>query len=425
MNNRCGKQYSLMPWFELVVKVILTFALVFNISFIFSPSLSTGRIALILMILMYGKNAFIPFAIFMRTYKQSFVLFIFLIGYSLFLVSLNNFEDSILFSRMLWFFCFSIIAAFLYMQMCNYSLSKALTYYLLAMLMQSFFVFYSIIQPDFRLWINETLVNSGNIDFGTEVRFSGFSNGGGSNLSLQLSIGSIAALCLFAQYEKPWVKINMIFSTIIITIATIFVGRTGLYICLLTCVSFFCISKQGLRIVSSVCITALIIFFLVPHMNFIAQIDSLYNLKLERTLEWAFDFLFTGQSSTANALISNLSETKSLNLTDFIFGSGRITTPDGTNYSQHDSGYLHSLYAMGFPLSLLFYLALSWIFFDNLKIVTGKLKIIGLGIVALVFLAECKEPYIFKYTLPFFTFIYIYLAKIDALNTIKTREVTL
>ena len=200
---------------------------------------------------------------------------------------------------------------------------------------------------------------------------------------------------------------------LIITIATIFVGRTGFYISILMMLGFILLSGRLLFIAIPI---ATLIFVLSPYIT--SDVGKRFELQnnnanFDRTVNWAFDFFISGESSSANVLVSGLSKVRELSTTTLLIGSGRVIEYDGLNYSRHDSGYIHSLYSLGLPLSILFYFGLFYIYWKMLLPVRGKLKIIGLTLTLLVFLLEIKEPFIFKYTLPFFVLVYIYLARFN------------
>jgi len=396
---------------SLLFKVTLTFGLIFNLSFSVAPSLSTGRLVLLIMIILYGRDAFTLTVKLARQHSIVFTVFLLLLPFSMIWISINGANDTVILSRAFWFFLFSILGAMLYVRMCRFNLFAAMQLYLLAMVAQSFFVFQTVVDPGFRDWVGNAIVIGGNIDFTEGVRFSGLSNGAGAALSVQLGLGVIAALVLFSQSRSLTGRFWLTISALLITASTVFVGRTGLYIALLTLLGFVLLSRR------SILIPIMLLMTVWGASSFIYSFDSsrfqLENneIKLDRTVNWAFDIFLFGESESSNALISDLSKTRDLDIDTMFFGSGRVTEPDGSNYSGHDSGYIHSLYALGLPLSVIFYISLFWLYWRLLFPVQGRLKLIGLMLMSLVFMLEVKEPLIFKYTLPFFVFVYCYLAR--------------
>jgi hypothetical protein len=394
-------------------KVALTFGLIFDLDFSAAPSLTTGRLVLLVMIFLYGKDAFTLIVQFARQYTFSFSLFMSLLPFTMFWLVINGTEDTVMFSRAFWFILFSVLSAFLYVRMCRFNLSSAMSYYFIAMLIQALLVFNSVLDPDFRTWVNHALINRGNIDFSEEVRFAGLSNSGGAQVSLQLGLGVVASLVLFIRSPSVLGRFGLVLAALLITIATIFVGRTGLYLSLLTMLGFIFLSRRALFIPVLLITSTLALSSYI----FSASLDEvglkINDVKLERTVQWAFDLFLTGKSSSAEALVSGFSETRELSVTELMIGSGRVKVREGVNYSGNDSGYIQSLYALGLPLSILFYAALFWVYWQMLRPVRGRLKTIGLALVALVFILEMKEPFIFKYTLPFFVLVYVYLAQLN------------
>lgn len=405
MNISDGKVLS-----SSLCKVALTFGLIFNLSFSAAPFLSTGRLALLVMIIAYGKDAFRLIVQFAQKYTFSLTLSLSLILFSMLWLAINSAEDSVMFSRAFWFFIFVIVGSFLYVRMCRFSLTSAMMYYLTAMLAQALFVFNSVLDPEFRDWVEQALIVGGNIDFSEGVRFSGLTNGGGALLSVQLALGVAASLVLFSQSRSSLVKLGLVIGALLLVVATVFVGRTGLYFSILMILGFILFSGRPLLVsiifIVSVCIVSL--FFLSANTESFDLEDN--PIKLDRTVSWAFDIFLFGESDSANSLVNELSNIREISAKEIFIGSGRLVEHDGSNYSKHDSGYLHLVYALGLPLSALFYGALFWIYWKNLLLVKGKLKVIGLVLVALVFFLEIKEPFIFKYTLPFFVLVYVILA---------------
>lgn len=396
-----------------VVNIGLTFGFVFNLSFAVAPSVSTGRLALFLMTILYMKNAARHIAEFARNYSVFFAVLIFLIPFSLVWLIVNETADNVMLSRSIWFLVFSIFGSFLFIRMSKFNLITAMSYYLSAVIIQSVLVLISVFNPDFRTWVDQVLVNSGNIDFSGGVRFSGLSNGGGAELSVQLSLGVAAALVIFSQTKNMLLKFFLVFFALVITIATIFVGRTGFYISLIMMMGFiFSSAKSTLISILLVISTSILSPVIVESLGEDVGLQG-NDIKLARTVDWAFDIFLTGESSSIDELISQGSGIRELNVSNFLIGSGRITQYDGSNYSRSDSGYIHSIYSLGAPLAIIFYGSLLYVYMSILRPVRGGLKAFGLFFVLLTFILEIKEPFIFKYTLPFFVFVFSYLAGLD------------
>jgi hypothetical protein len=151
--------------------------------------------------------------------------------------------------------------------------------------------------------------------------------------------------------------------------------------------------------------------YLIGGLNtiiFDAEIDySSDTFQLSRTLTWALDIFLTGESSSYEEIKQNLR--LDISVKDLFLGSGRVFSPDAGNYAKSDSGYLQTIFAIGLSQSLLFY---SSILLFGLQIVVKANpleKHIGAMLLVLLFLLEIKEPFIHKYTLPLFTFVYFYI----------------
>ena len=366
------------------------------------------------MLLLYGKDAAISFFQYMADYKFFFLLLIFLILLGFCWWAFCGQIDYAMFSRFLWFTVFSCIGSFLYMRMAQYRLVSAMLYYLSATLLQSIFVFGTVQSYTFRQWIFETLPSS-NINFSDLIRFSGLSNGGGANLSLQLSLGVIAAFILFLEFKNQLTRLILLLAALFITVAIMFVGRTGLCIAIVVLLGFFWESRRSIwAIMTLIASCFLLLTSIGSALSGGVYVGSNSDVDLARTARWSLQLFLEGDTGTGRALISTLSTSNELSKLEFFLGTGRLVNEvDGTNYSGHDSGYVQMLYAMGFPLALTFYLALFLLFFYNLIPVNNQLRIIGILLIFLVFIAECKEPFVFKYTLPFFVLTYLYLVKAE------------
>jgi hypothetical protein len=342
--------------------------------------------------------------------RTGFFILILLMPLSLMWLAYNNANDLTILSRAFWFVIFAVFSAFLYVQMCQYNLNTAMSYIVVVMVLQAVFVYISILSPDFRIWVGQALVSGGNVDFSNAVRFSGLSNGGAANLSLQLGLGVAAAAVIYTQTRSEFTKYLLLVSALFITFSTVFVGRTGLYLSLLMLTSLLLtFAKSPIKLaILALSLWGVVLFVNSASSNYFASGDN--PVKLDRTVNWAFDVFMYGDSDSVNALM-DLSSVREPTITNLLIGSGRVSEYDGSNYAGHDSGYLHLIYAVGLPFSILFYISLLMIYIRIIKPVRGGLKLYGLIFIALIFFLEIKEPFIFKYSLPFFVFVYSYLAR--------------
>lgn len=410
----------------LIFKTLLTFALIFNLSFSIWPELTTGRIAFSIMLVLYGRELF---NFFVSDVKQStfFVACLYVLFFVAFVWWLvNSFEDSILLSRIFWFVVFSYISSLFYACVARYNLSAFLTYYLLAMLLQAFFVFLSVVSSSFHSWVIDHLAGS-NIDFHKSfVRFPGLTNGGGAQASVQLSLGVIAAYTLFLRSTYSFNRLLLLMSAFIITLATLFVGRTGFLVSLCCFVGFiFSARSYYISLLLLLFFTALI--FNMDKLNLLTTsawyVDGNYNVNLEHTFRWAFQLFLDGDTGTADALFSMLSSAPELSDWGYVIGTGRITTPEGFNYSGHDSGYIQLFYALGLPLTLFFYLSLLYFCLKKTLFLRNSVKVNAYLLIMLMFILELKEPFIFKYSLSFFVFSYLYLAAFETSKKYKPASI--
>ena len=107
------------------LKLILSFCLIFNLSFTANPALSTGRIAMVVMLAIYGKATFTLIVKFAKNFKLSISFFILPLPLALVWYAVNGAIDAVMISRVVWFLIYSIIGSFLYMKM--YGMNLILT----------------------------------------------------------------------------------------------------------------------------------------------------------------------------------------------------------------------------------------------------------------------------------------------------------
>lgn len=384
---------------------VISFLYVFDLSFVGYPSISTGRVALLLMLLLHGREISVGLVRFVLANRFFFLVLSVLLVYAFVSLALNGVNDRVLLSRVVWFVTFSIVGAHAYLVTCGYDIYKAMLSFALATLIQAGFVFLSVIDPGFREWAQSSLEQGGHIDFTDTVRFSGLSNSGGALLSVQLALGVAACVVLAQLRNETMERLRCVLIASIITLATVFVGRTGFFVSLLLLLVLLA-SFRGVFLIT----LAISAVAFSAHRIF-ARIEQGINVNdnqidLERTLNWAFELFLYGESSSASVLIADLANLREMTVPMLVFGSGRVSDSDGANYAGHDSGYIQALYSLGLPLSVVFYIAILYLFVRMLRVTDFVTRRIGYCLVLLMMMLEVKEPFIFKYTIPFFILVF-------------------
>lgn len=388
-----------------IVGVVVAFFYVFNLSFSVLPSFSTGRIAFAYLLFRSWRKVGGHLHVFFHRFFLESMAFVLLICYSFLLFIINDANDGVMLSRVFWFFIYSVIGVYLYVVYCDFN-RRAIYYFLGAIVVQVICVVWSVVSPGFRAFSDAVLINSGNIDFSDGVRFSGFSGGGGSTLALVLSLGIFAIASIYSSSINLFLRGCLLLLCLLICLSEVFVGRTGLYI---SSGLFFVLLLAHRGVVYPlICVIILLVvavWYMLSGDYFLDIIDG-GDIKIDRTIDWAFDIIVAGESSSANALISDLYDLRPITLYEFIFGTGRVVDVDGQNYCRHDAGYIHTFYAVGIFFTLIFYGALLSILIRLVRCLRGRDKLFGYLMIGMVFLLETKEPFIFKYAMTFFVFVF-------------------
>ncbi len=389
-----------------IAKSFLLFLYVFNLKFIGLEFASTIRLAFLVLFLMYGIRSLrllrfeikanpLIFAALGMTFFWA--LFSSVFGYSAGVGVFSPVSVMIVFSlygAMLICFLFSDIEEFL----------KSV---LLIVFVQSVFVYISFFSSEFRVFTASILVETGNIPLTSGSRVAGFSNSSGSTLSFTLSLGVFAAMCLMSQGPSLFKRLLYAVLGTLITISCIFVGKLGLLYSLIFLLLGFIFSlrtKQGIFHMGVVSIV--VIFVSVGSIAmFVLSSDNLGHFVY--ALFRSFSIFLTGQDSTAVALLEM--PIPKLDVYSFV-GHGGVSAFGESNATHSDVGYVRSFYALGLVFSTLLYGSLFLFMMVHLfRVKSSPYFIFYLLLLLLVFVAELKEPFIFKVNFVLFLTVSLYL----------------
>jgi hypothetical protein len=126
----------------------------------------------------------------------------------------------------------------------------------------------------------------------------------------------------------------------------------------------------------------------------------------EQLQRWAIEIFVSGRET------SSLRDLQSMPVPalsdDTLVGTGRVVGRFG-NASGSDSGYVQTYFAIGLPMTIVFYatlavslVRLAW---------SNPARWQRLMLVGTMFLTEAKEPFIFKYAFPFFVLTLLWLER--------------
>ncbi|KAA0014340.1 hypothetical protein F0A17_01410 [Billgrantia pellis] len=248
--------------------------------------------------------------------------------------------------------------------------------------------------PPFRNFVESMLYlpENSNIDYLTrEFRLRGIASGGAANLSL---FHGTVLILLQALYIKK--KIGFLyFITASVTIFTslLFIGRTGIVVAIIGIALFhmlnFILSKEKLslrRILLYASIAGIVMA--VPPVFAI--------LFPENVLSYSITFLYRGvegvqQEGTTAALA------RMINIPNewpkLLFGVG-VHSGDFDLRRSVDLGYMRMFTALGIPVAIAFYVFVAYL--GKCVLSVTHYKSFWLVFMIIMFIAEYKEPFIFK-----------------------------
>ena len=385
-------------WAREMLFTALLFLFVYNLVFAKAPQLSGGRIALVGLIAAYPALVRERWSLFFRSYSVTVWSLVGIGAYSAILSFFSG--DWGQTSRLAHFLLLSVFGAVAWAAVEEgWSDSPAESFvrrFAIVATIQSILIFVSLFSPAFRVLVSELLVRGGNINLLSALRPSGFSNSGGAALSVVQALGVYAAgaTASRSRNKAPW-----LLSALICGLASAINGRTGLLMFVAAVpISLLAASKARWSLTRNVAIGVVLILAVSPF----AVTKFRENVPEGDAIITSAEEIFVEGSGTASW--QNLSGMAIPPITDDTFaGTGRVGGEYG-NPSGHDSGYVQTYYALGIPMTALFYCALLSLCFGLVLRVEGDGRVLLQWLVLVMFVIEAKEPFVFKYALPFFIF---------------------
>jgi len=384
-----------------VIFATLMFLFIYNLVFFISPVLSTARIVLFIMLMVFGGVAVRNTS---RINPLAF-LFIFVATIALLWALLLYLEsgcvDSTQLSRQFHFIVYSMLGSFLFSAAADWDRRKILVWFVLAVSAQSLFIYVSYFYEPFRVLVTGLLVQGGHIPIESGRRVAGLSNSSGALLSLIQAIGMLASLELSRNDRRRSMKWLSCGAFILGT--TILTGRTGLalgFMFFVVYLFWFLLNNRTKRAVQSI-----LLFCLVPGL--IVAASMAWGGAVNNTFYWAFEFLLTGNVHSVESLLKMPIPALSQRT---ILGTGLVVGENG-NASGHDSGYIQTYFALGLPIAAVFYVSMFAFVLGHLRKYSRDL-VVWVALAGIV-VAEMKEPFIFKYIYPFFLFTLLFSRHFD------------
>ncbi|MEZ9954241.1 hypothetical protein AB4395_17255 [Vibrio splendidus] len=281
-------------------------------------------------------------------------------------------------------------------------LSLVIDFVILCALFNGVIILLEFLIPSFRVTIESILLSSNsNIDYlERNNRFRGLASGGAANLSL---FYGFALVSLYYQLLLGRIKShNFIIAFFVIFMSCLLIGRTGLVIAgvgvfLISILSFF--TKNLSTFKSSFFI--IMMFFILPIVPiFLSQFMTNY------MLDYALMFFYSGfdgiKSEGTVDILAEMTTYPDSYLSAFI-GVGSDSGGFLPN-TRSDSGYLKMFTTLGYPLAIILYCLIAYVFINS-SLQVNKYRWVLLVFIGAWFFSEIKEPFIFKgYTARFLWF---------------------
>jgi hypothetical protein len=393
--------------------IVLLFAYVYNISFLASPSVTTGRVALMLLLPLYAGSLAPAWRAVGPAQRAALLVVVLVLAYATLQLLLVSEGDTVQFSRLLHFLLYVLLGSALFAAASGYDTDRFARAFALTTAVQGALIFYSFVSPGFRLWLSQRLVQGGNIPFTTPLQAPGFSNSSGAALSLVQAVGMFTAL-LAARRAEGWPRRAIVLAGAIAGASTLVVGRTGLQLALLFAL-FFVFYAPPSRALRNLCILGAAGLALAAVSEGLLALLSTFVPTARDTVAWAFEFFLRGTGSGFFQEFFGRQDVPPLTL-ETLVGTGRVTAYDGAaSASGHDSGYVQTYYALGLPMAVAFYLAVAAAFAEALGLARQDRGALA-ALVTAIFVVEVKEPFLFKYALPFLAFALLWLARSAAVT---------
>lgn len=378
---------------EWIVLVGVMFGYAYNLVFQMAPVATSGRLALLVLVMAFwrqGLNVGVPLV------RQCALVVIVTFGVIVYgLIQWGSGGDTVLALRAFYLLSYTAAGATLWVAVSQQRGWSLEALFGAATCFQGMLVIYSLVTPAFRQWLPTVLVPLGNLSLEDSIRPPGFTNGGGAALSVVQGLGVYATLTV-GERLRGIPRITWHVAAILCLISAWLTGRTGFLLGLGMCLVVLVSGTSRYRgwMVRFGVFFALIALALGPIVQSQLQESVPGYARLQ---DWAIEFFVSGiNSSSVENLRSQPIPPLSL---ETVVGTGRTVEPDQTNASGSDSGYIQTYYALGFPMTIIWYglifgtlLRLAWRSGNRFRLValTASLSVL-----------EVKEPFTFKWIVPF------------------------
>jgi hypothetical protein len=378
-------------WYNQVISFVLIFFILYDINFNFLPFFTTGRIAfLFLLITSFNKTNFD------NIFYWGCIIFGLLLFYALFQRIYS--AESIQTSRLFWFLIYGWILP--YVVLFYFKKAEQVYFFIfLVAILQAILVFVMFFNIEIRFQIMGMLKVVTNITQNeTLQRAFGFTSLTGSTFSIVQAGGFFSGVYYLTRttFNSILIKLLIWLGLIAILLSTVLIGRTGLLISIFFLVYYLIfISNTKQKII--ILLISFSMYQIDFESGFINLTENIEGFKSEWFITWIEEAFNFRKNSTLEEL--NTMYVPPITV-ETIFGTGRVKSESGFgNASMNDSGYIQTYYSLGLIMSVIFYLTYFCLSF--FRWLNSKRDPLTLTFLFIVFLVEYKEPFIFKYSLPF------------------------
>jgi hypothetical protein len=384
-------------WIEDALCVLLIFLLFYNVAFLVLPaSLPSTRLAIVVLFVLYVRKWGVdPILGVLHRHFAVFLALGLVFGHAMAAYLMGG-GDTTPASRLAEVVYFALLGPFLMMAYAGRGWLRFHLHVMLAVSAQAVMHLFSFTSAGFRNWVSTVLDQRGNFELTYNLMPPGFSSGAGASFSVAQAIGLLSALILLRNARALGPALLYTAATLVILVSAGIAGRTGMLMTLVFLGLFAMKSGAVVRISITVVIAlvvTLFVFFIDEFKFLVSLMGEDLDWQLNSILKRSFE-IFQTKGTSVNSL-SELAEMwiPPLNLETW-FGAGIVRTPFG---ARHDSGYVQLYYALGFPMTIVFYLTIFWFvmrLWAALPVMPGREAWIFPWLIAIMFILDIKEPFI-------------------------------
>lgn len=369
---------------------VLAFLFIYGLEIVFLP-LNTSKI--VIFILLFHVFLSRPKILKFFGIRILSILLIVALFYSVTTSVLGIYDFTLSYNLVLCFFEYYVGSILLVSVMCSHlPTMKVITIFFSVFLVQSLFVFLSFIDYSFVAFTLDYLPEGGHINYEDAFRVRGLSNTGGASLSANLMMGLFFGMLIFRKTSKFTRQFLISVCFVLILAATLFVGRTGLYLSFVILAGFFIL--YGKKTIPGIVLICVITFSIGAVESFLSDenVRKLTTLVLPRAAE----ILYVGKEQTTLDVLQNMIILPT-SPKEIIFGAGGYVGANGGNFVSSDIGYIRILFAVGIFGFCLYYLVHILFFRKICKSLKSKDLIALFTLLFIVMLIlEAKEPFFLK-----------------------------